>query len=50
MSSLQKIFKMYDIRGLVGSEMTFDGVKAIGAAFADELELAGKSLVVGHDM
>jgi phosphomannomutase len=50
MSSLQKIFKMYDIRGLVGSEMTFDGVKAIGAAFADELELAGKSVVVGHDM
>jgi phosphomannomutase len=50
MSSLQKIFKMYDIRGLVGSEITLDGVKAIGAAFADELELAGKSLVVGHDM
>jgi phosphomannomutase len=50
MSSLQKIFKMYDIRGLVGSEMTLDGVKAIGAAFADELELSGKSLVVGHDM
>ena len=50
MSSLQKIFKMYDIRGLVGSEMTIDGVKAIGAGFADELELSGKSLVVGHDM
>ncbi len=50
MSSLKKIFKMYDIRGLVGSEMTWDGVKAIGAGFADELELAGKSLVVGHDM
>jgi phosphomannomutase len=50
MSSLQKIFKMYDIRGLVGSEMTLVGVKAIGAGFADELELAGKSLVVGHDM
>ena len=50
MSSLQKIFKMYDIRGLVGSEMTLDGVKAIGAGFADELGLAGKSLVVGHDM
>lgn len=41
---------MYDIRGLVGSEITFDGAKAIGAAFVDELELAGKSLVVGHDM
>jgi phosphomannomutase len=50
MSSLQKIFKMYDIRGLVGSEMTFEGVKAIGAAFVDELSLDGKSLVVGHDM
>jgi phosphomannomutase len=50
MSSLQKIFKMYDIRGLVGSEMTLEGVKAIGAAFADELELAGKTVVVGHDM
>ena len=50
MSALQKIFKMYDIRGLVGSEMTLEAVKAIGAAFADELELAGKSLVVGHDM
>jgi phosphomannomutase len=50
MSSLQKIFKMYDIRGLVGSEMTPENVKAIGAAFVDELALAGKSVVVGHDM
>jgi phosphomannomutase len=50
MSSLQKIFKMYDIRGLVGSEMTLEGVKAIGAAFVDELSLDGESLVVGHDM
>jgi phosphomannomutase len=30
--------------------MTIEGVKAIGAAFVDELELAGKTLVVGHDM
>jgi phosphomannomutase len=49
-SSLQKIFKMYDIRGLVGSEITTENVKAIGAAFVDELGLAGKSVVVGHDM
>ena len=49
-SSLQKIFKMYDIRGLVGSEMTAESVKAIGAAFVDELGLAGKSVVIGHDM
>lgn len=50
MSSLQKIFKKYDIRGLVGSEMTTEAVRAIGAAFVDELELAGKPVVVGHDM
>jgi phosphomannomutase len=49
-STLQKIFKMYDIRGLVGSEMTIESVKAIGAAFVDELELLGKTVVVGHDM
>jgi phosphomannomutase len=41
---------MYDIRGLVGLEMTTENVRAIGAAFVDELELAGKSVVVGHDM
>ena len=50
MSSLQKIFKMYDIRGLVGLEITNENVRAIGAAFVDELELSGKSVVVGHDM
>ena len=50
MSSLQKIFKMYDIRGLTGVEMTTENVRAVGAAFVDELELAGKSVVVGHDM
>ena len=41
---------MYDIRGLVGREMTTENVRAIGAAFVDELELAGSSVVVGHDM
>jgi phosphomannomutase len=41
---------MYDIRGLVGQEMTPESVKAIGAAFVDELGLSGKSVVVGHDM
>ena len=41
---------MYDIRGLVGDEMTPENVEAIGAAFVDELELAGKVVVVGHDM
>lgn len=42
--------KTYDVRGLVGSELTIDVVQAFGAAFADELELLGKEFVVGHDM
>jgi phosphomannomutase len=41
---------MYDIRGLVGLEITTENVRAIGAAFVDELDLSGKSVVVGHDM
>ena len=42
--------KTYDVRGLVGKELTEDVIEAFGAGFADELELAGKALVVGHDM
>ena len=50
MSTVDAIFKKYDIRGLVGTEITPKKVSAIAAAFVDELELAGKSVVVGHDM
>lgn len=42
--------KTYDVRGLVGSQLTEEVVACFGAAFADELELSGKQLVVGHDM
>lgn len=42
--------KTYDVRGLVDKELTEDVIEAFGAGFADELELAGKALVVGHDM
>jgi phosphomannomutase len=49
-STVDAIFKKYDIRGLVGTEITPEKVAAIAAAFVDELELAGKSVVVGHDM
>jgi len=49
-STLDAIFKKYDIRGLVGSVITPEKVAAIAAAFVDELELSGKSVVVGHDM
>jgi phosphomannomutase len=44
------IVKAYDVRGLVGTDLTDEVVEAIGAAFVDELSLAGSSVVVGHDM
>jgi phosphomannomutase len=49
-STLDAIFKKYDVRGLVGTEITPEKVAAIAAAFVDELDLSGKSVVVGHDM
>ena len=42
--------KTYDVRGLVGEELTPGLIECFGAGFADELELEGKSMVVGHDM
>jgi phosphomannomutase len=49
MSKLADIFKSYDIRGKVGSELTNDFVKTIGAVFADWLPTEG-IVAVGHDM
>ncbi|MEK9578005.1 MAG: phosphomannomutase/phosphoglucomutase, partial [Aquiluna sp.] len=50
MIDFDKFVKTYDVRGLVGSELTEDLIEAFGAGFADVLQLSGKSLVVGHDM
>lgn len=50
MVDFNNFVKTYDVRGLVGSELTEEIVACFGAAFADELELSGKELVVGHDM
>jgi phosphomannomutase len=47
---LDAIFKAYDVRGLVGTQLDDDTVRAIGAATADVLAGAGGELVVGHDM
>ena len=44
------LVKAYDIRGLVDVDLTEDVVKALGAAFADELAPESESLVIGHDM
>lgn len=48
--SLQEIVKTYDVRGLVGSQLTPEIVTALAAGFVDEVQAAGKDVVVGHDM
>ena len=50
MGDLAAIVKNYDIRGLVGNTITEPVVAALGASTADELGLAGRELVIGHDM
>lgn len=47
---LSDSFKAYDVRGIVGVNITADAVEAIGAAFVDLLGLAGQDVLVGGDM
>ena len=47
---LAPFIKAYDVRGLVGSQLTDDVVRALGSAFADEVGTPGSSIIVGHDM
>ncbi|MCW5945147.1 MAG: phosphomannomutase/phosphoglucomutase, partial [Cryobacterium sp.] len=47
---LSEFVKAYDVRGLVGSQLTSEVVRAFGAAFIDVLEAAGSAVVIGHDM
>ncbi|MEO6513719.1 MAG: phosphomannomutase/phosphoglucomutase [Candidatus Saccharimonadales bacterium] len=49
MNALNNIFKSYDVRGKVGSELTPDVVKTIGQAFGDWLPNDG-AVAVGRDM
>jgi phosphomannomutase len=49
MTDISGIFKAYDVRGKVGSELTPDVVNKIGKAFADWLPAQGK-VAVGRDM
>ncbi len=49
MADLSKIFKSYDIRGKVGTELTPETVGNIGRVFADWLPAEG-IVAVGHDM
>ena len=47
---LTRFVKTYDVRGLVGTELTDDVVEALAAGFVDEVGAAGSTVVVGHDM
>nr|WP_157324827.1 phosphomannomutase/phosphoglucomutase [Nesterenkonia alkaliphila] len=47
---MSQSFKAYDVRGIVGETITAESVRAVGAAFADVLGLAGKQVLVGGDM
>ncbi|MCU1576372.1 MAG: phosphomannomutase/phosphoglucomutase [Leifsonia sp.] len=49
-TSLNTVVKAYDIRGLVGKNLTTDLVAAVAAGFVDEVGSAGSDIVVGHDM
>lgn len=48
MSALSKIVKTYDVRGLVGSEITAEVCFALGASFAKEM--MQQTIIIGHDM
>ena len=51
MADLDTIFKAYDIRGIVGSEIDAETCFAIGAAFAGHgRDLGAARIVVGRDM
>ena len=47
---LNEVVKSYDVRGLVGKQLTSDMIAALAAAFVDEVGAEGKDVVVGHDM
>ncbi|MGJ8722541.1 MAG: phosphomannomutase/phosphoglucomutase, partial [Salinibacterium amurskyense] len=47
---LAPFIKAYDVRGLVGTQLTDEVVEALGAAFVDEVDAAGHEVIVGHDM
>lgn len=49
-TDLSAFVKAYDVRGLVGSQLTSDVVEALAAGFVDELGAAGTAVIVGHDM
>ena len=52
--AVHRVIKAYDVRGLVGAELTEEFVADVGAAFARSIRAAGNSgarnVVIGYDM
>ena len=48
MSVLDDVIKTYDLRGLVGSQLDTQLMKALGSAFAEFV--SGDQILIGHDM
>ena len=48
--ALSSIVKAYDVRGVVGEQLTEAMVEALGAGFVDEVGAASGAIVIGHDM
>jgi phosphomannomutase len=49
-SNLTKIFKAYDVRGIVPDQLDDGLARAVGAAFVQVTDAAASGVVVGHDM
>src|SRR5262245_54838210 len=47
-ANLDAVFKAYDVRGLVGSQIDEELARAVGIAFV--AEVGAGTVVVGHDM
>ncbi|UYN82547.1 MAG: phosphomannomutase/phosphoglucomutase [Microcella sp.] len=47
---LSSFIKAYDVRGLVGTQLTEQVVEALGAGFVDEIGAESLEIAVGHDM
>ena len=49
-ANVRSVFKAYDVRGLVPSQIDDDLARAVGAAFVAVLDARETGVVVGHDM
>jgi phosphomannomutase len=47
---LDAVVGAYDVRGVVGEGLTEEIVEVLAAAFVDEVDATGGSVIVGHDM